>query len=698
MEKICKHLFVCAVIAGQGIPLGGASLRISAAEVITADHVAKLRVISSAKISPDGRSIAYVLRVPRPPFKEPTGPSWGELHVILPNGASRPFVTGEVSVAGVDWTPDGSGISFLAKRGEDAFRSLYVIPIDGGEAQKVLSAADNISAYSWSPDGKRVAYIAKDAAADEDKKLKEKGFNQEIYEEGFLPVRVHIATLGADEKPRALEFEGFPSELHWAPQGTRLALAVAATPLIDDHYMKRKVTVIDADTSEIVARFDNPGKLGKIRWSPDARHLAFQSAEDLNDPHNGRLMVISAEGGDLHQIRLGEKDEGDFDDLAWKDNDTILYLASEGVWTSMGEVRRDGSEQKTLIEPGHIVLSALSLSKNGESAAMLSESSSHPFEVYAMSSGNSMPRRMTNSNPWLADMRFAKQEVVSYRARDGLELEGILIRPLDEEKGKRYPLILSVHGGPEAHISNGWQTHYSRPGQTAAARGFAVFYPNYRGSTGRGVEFSKKGQADYAGGEFDDLVDAVDHFVSTGLVDVKRVGITGGSYGGFASAWGATYYSARFAASVMFVGISNLISKSGTTDIPNEMFLVHSRTSLYDNWQWFLERSPIYHVKKARTPLLILHGKEDPRVHPGQSMELHRHVKQLGQAPVRLAFYPGEGHGNRKSAARLDYNLRMLRWFEHYLKGEGGSPPPRKLDYGQEEEEEEEKKKGSGEA
>ncbi len=383
----------------------------------------------------------------------------------------------------------------------------------------------------------------------------------------------------------------------------------------------------------------------------------------------------------------------DFEDFAWKDNDTILYLASEGVWTSVGEVGRDGSGQKVLVEPGQIVLSGLSLSKSGQNAAMLSDSAQHPFEVYVMSAGNALPRRMTNSNPWLADVRLAKQEVVEHRARDGLRLEGILLRPLEEKEGERYPLILAVHGGPESHISNGWQTYYSRPGQVGAARGFAVFYPNYRGSTGRGVAFSKMGQADYAGGEFDDLVDAVDHFVSTGLVDAKRVGITGGSYGGFASAWGATYYSSRFAASVMFVGISNLISKAGTTDIPNEMFLVHNRKSIYENWQWFLERSPIYHAKKARTPLLILHGKNDPRVHPSQSMELYRHVKQLGQTPVRLVFYPGEGHGNRKSAARFDYNLRMLRWFEHYLKGEGGSPPTHKLDYGQEDEEEDEDEK-----
>jgi dipeptidyl aminopeptidase/acylaminoacyl peptidase len=249
------------------------------------------------------------------------------------------------------------------------------------------------------------------------------------------------------------------------------------------------------------------------------------------------------------------------------------------------------------------------------------------------------------------------------------------------ESGRRYPLILTVHGGPESHISNGWTTSYSRPGQVAAGRGFAVFYPNYRGSTGRGVEFSKMGQADAAGKEFDDLVDAVDHLVEMGLVDKARVGITGGSYGGYASAWGATYYSDRFAASVMFVGISDNVSKVGTTDIPEEMFLVHHKKRLWDDWDYYLERSPIRYVERNRTPTLILHGKSDPRVHPSQSLELFRHLKTLDQAPSRLVLYPGEGHGNRNAAARLDYNLRMLRWMQHYLQGPGGDAPEYPVDY-----------------
>lgn len=155
-----------------------------------------------------------------------------------------------------------------------------------------------------------------------------------------------------------------------------------------------------------------------------------------------------------------------------------------------------------------------------------------------MSRGEAGPKRLTHSNPFLEEIHLAKQEVITFEARDGQELEGILVHPLNEKKGKRYPLIMMVHGGPESHHLNGWVTRYSLPGQVAAAQGFACFYTNYRGSTGRGLAFSKLSQGDPAGKEFDDLVDAVDHLVDVGLVDKDRVGITGGSYGGYASAWG----------------------------------------------------------------------------------------------------------------------------------------------------------------
>jgi len=658
----------------------------AAAETFTPAHVARTRAATSAVMSPDGTRIAYTISVPRDPFTEKDGPSFSELHVVDLEGNDRGYVTGEADVADVRWTPDGAAITFLSKRADDAWRSLYRIPIDGGEAMRLLGHGTAIQAYAPSPDGRRVAFLATEPEEDAVKQRKDRGFDRIVVEEELRPVRVWIAEIaegGEASTPRKLELPGSASLVRWSPDGSRLALALAPTPLVDDDYMERRVHIVDAESGAILRRIENPGKLGDLAWSAKGTHLAMISAADRNDPSAGRLLAVRVEGGEPLDL-LGEWDRGSVDAFAWQNDETVLFVGNEGVWTFLSEVNADGSGLKNIVPTGGDVFTSIDLAADGMSGAFLGESPAHPADVYVMKHGDSAPRRLTNVNPWLADVRLAPQVVLRYPARDGMEIEGLLIEPLDREGGKRYPLILNVHGGPESHYRNGWLTRYASAGQLGAARGFAVFYPNYRGSTGRGVAFSKLGHADAAGREFDDLVDAIDALATHGLIDPERVGITGGSYGGYASAWGATYYTDRFAASVMFVGISDLVSKMGTTDIPYEMYLVHHRKWPWDDPEYFRARSPLTYAETSRTPTLILGGKDDPRVHPSQSMELFRTLKVLGRTPVRLVQYPGEGHGNRRAASRIDYNLRMIRWMEHYLKDPGrrdAPPPPPGIDY-----------------
>jgi dipeptidyl aminopeptidase/acylaminoacyl peptidase len=656
-------------------------------------QVAVTRTVGSATWSPDGTRVAYTLNVPRKPLAEDSGTPWVELHVLFEDGETVPYVSGKQRVSQVAWRNDGE-LSFLAKRDGDEHTALYVIATRGGEARKLLEHDTAISAYSWSPDGARVAFLAAedlDELDPEREKRREKGFDQEVYEEDGAFTRLFVATLPDDPEqeaePEQLPVKGSVRAVEWSPEGDLLLITDTPTPLIDDSYTRIKVRLLDLQ-GDLVRTVDNPGKLGDVRFSPDGRHLAMISAADLNDPAAGRLMVIPREGGELRDLIPGLP--GHVSSLAWIDADSLAYTADLGTETEIGTVDLDGT-RRVLVPAGQIVTTELEISPDGDRAALLGESPAHPAELFTLDlgdgrlGGGALLRR-THSNPWLADVRLAQQETIAFRARDGLELHGILIRPLDHREGTRYPLVMVVHGGPESHYRNGWLTGYSTFGQLGAARGFAVFYPNYRGSTGLGVEFSKTSQAEATNAEFDDLVDGVDHLIAIGLADRDRVGITGGSYGGYASAWGATYYSERFAAAIPFVGISDAISKVGTTDIPQEMYDVHHLKWLWDDWDYFAKASPIRYAQRNRTPTLILHGKDDPRVHPSQSMELYRHLKVLDQAPVRLVFYPGEGHGNSKSAGRFDYMLRTLRWMEHYLKGPepgkaAGEPPPRTVDY-----------------
>lgn len=652
----------------------------------SAQDVETLRSVGAAQISPDGKQVAYTLSVPRTAWKDEDGTPWTELHVLdVESGASRAFVTGKTNVGRIAWMPDSKTIAYLAKREGDKETALYAIRTDGGESRKVAALETSISSFSVSPDGKEVALVASEPVSKERKAREEKGFKQQVYEEDNVRAQVWIAsTKDGAGAPRKLAVDGHVHQCVWSPVDARLALAVAPTPLVDDEYMRTRVRVVDSADGSVLHRIENPGKLGTIGWSADAKYVAMIAASDLNDPAattfvahasepNGRPMTIEpfAANKDCAAVAFDFQPDGH-----------ALLVAAKGCETSFEKVNvANQGVQKTLIAPGAAIFTGVSLSADGQVGAFVGHTPRHPPELWTMKHGDAAPKRRTNSNPRLDDLAFAKQEVVRWKARDGLELEGVLVHPANEVAGRRYPLIVSVHGGPEAHESNGWSTNYSRPGQIAAAKGFAVLYPNYRGSTGRGVAFQKSSQGDAGGKEFDDLVDAVDHLVSIGLVDQAKVGVTGGSYGGYATAWCSTKLTERFAAGVMFVGISDKFSKFGTTDIPEEEFHVHALKRVWDDVEHSRERSPITYAAQSRTPLLILHGKDDPRVDPGQSRTMYRHMKLRSQAPVRLVLYPGEGHGNRKAASRLDYAVRMMQWFEHYLQGPGGAMPPYEVDY-----------------
>lgn len=662
------------------IAIAFTTINFARAEVMTPAHVARIRTVTASSMAPDGSKVAYILSVPRKPMVDDDGPSWTELHVVGVDGKDRGYVTGEVNVADLTWSSDSKSITFLSKRGKDEHKSLYKISTEGGEAKKVLSFGNDITGYSLSPSGSSVAFLAMEPTPKAKTDLEKKGFSQIVVEEAVKQTSVYIGSLDEGAAaPKKLEAKGSASDVKWSPSGTKLAVALAPTSSVDDGFMKRRIHIFDAESMKHEAEIENVGKLGKLAWSPDGETLAFISAADLNDPHAGNLFVAPSKGGVPKD--LSPSQAGHVADILWLNDQTIGFVFDEGVRTRLGRV--DVKEGAPLMLPpeDRPIVTAVSSSKDGATYALLGESMTNPAEVYLASIESIEPQRLTNSNPWLKDVELGTQEVVTFKARDGLSLEGVLIKPKGLKDGEKVPFVLAVHGGPESHIRNGWLTNYANPGQLLAARGIAVFYPNYRGSTGRGVAFSKLGQGDPAGKEFDDLIDAVDHFVAAGLADTKKIGVTGGSYGGYATAWCSTKYSDRFAAGVMFVGISDKISKTGTTDIPEEEFHVHARKRPWDDFEGLLKHSPIYYVKGAKTPVIILHGKEDPRVFPGQSMELFRFLKVLNQAPVRLVLYPGEGHGNLRAASRLDYNLRMLQWFEHFLKGSGGEAPPYELDY-----------------
>jgi dipeptidyl aminopeptidase/acylaminoacyl peptidase len=632
---------------------------------LTPMDIANLKAVLYATISTDGSNIAYGVGYREDPTKENSGMQVKLYVYNTATGQSTPYVT-QSSIGNVQFRPKHESITFTSRREQDKVTSLYEIKLTGGEAQKLYAFTSSISGYSWHPDGNQLVFVA----SVKNKPASELPYQPEIYEENLRSSNAYLVNVD-DGEAKQLTNDIYVRQVAWNNTGSQIAFGGAPTALIDDSYTSQKIMIMSmADIGNLTV-IDHTAKLGHFNWSPDDKKIAFIGGRDKHDPIAGRLLVANATGG-VAKI-VNEDFKGSFDAIAWKDNKNLVFMASEGVLTSIGTISLSGKMSK-IIDKGSVGFTGFSLAENG-AISLTGSTPAHPNELFYLAAGSKTAERKTNSNPWLDNKLMGRQEVITYKAGDGLEIEGILINPANVSTGQKSPLITVVHGGPEAHYNNSWLTAYSMPGQMAAGMGYAVFYPNYRGSTGRGIEFAQSSQGDPAGKEFDDVIDGIDYLIDRGIVDKTKVGVTGGSYGGYATAWMATRHTERFAAGVMFVGISDNISKWGTSDIPEEMFLVHSRKRVWDDYQFFLERSPIYYAGQAKTPLLIMAGKEDTRVDPGQSYELYRHIKTRTKTPVRLVLYPGEGHGNRNATARFDYNLRMMRWFDTYLKNTDNTIP-----------------------
>lgn len=634
-------------------------------------------------VSPDGQWIAYTVSVNREAGDEP-GPVYRELFLLSTQTHKiKPFITGKTSVSSLRWNPDGSCLAFLMKRGNDKNTETQVwkIKVDGGEAVQLTDYETGVGSFEWHPTENKIAFTATTPRDKKEKTLKEKGYGFIFYEENLKHENLYLFDLdNKDPKTNTTQLTKDITvwDFTFSPDGKTIAAAMSPENLVDHYYMFKKIHLLDIASKELtlLPAVNENKKLGNFIFSPDGSNLAFAAALEQKDHAVSQAYVIDIKTKALKNLTIPDF-RGHVEGIAgWKNNKTVMYISNEGVETTLSEVPADGGSRKIILNSMDTGLTFrhIRFSKDLKHAAFAGSAPTVPGDLFYWKPGKK-PERLTTLNPWLADRELGAQKLIRYNSRDGAEIEGLLVLPVDYKEGEQYPLIVVVHGGPEGCYSNNWLGYYSSPAHVWAGKGYVVFFPNYRASTGYGVKFGLVGYKDAAGKEFDDIADGIDHLIKEGIADKDRVGLGGGSYGGYAAAWFASYYTKYVRAVCMFVGISDITSKRGTTDIPYEELYVHSGEPLEKMWEDSLKRSPIYWAHQSKTATLILGGADDPRVHPSQSMEFYRRLKMNNHPAVRLVQYPGEGHGNRKQPGRIDVLYRIIQWYDWYVKDKNPMDP-----------------------
>ena len=677
-----------AVVALVMLP---ALLNAQSKRPMTADDLMRVRGVGGVAMSPAGDRVLYTVSAwEHANAKGDT--ALGDKHdrrshvwiVPFAGGAARQLTSSERGESQPQWSPDGSLIAFVSARGtgtgEDGPKpQIWLLHADGGEGWQLTTARDGIVAYAWSPDGKRIAYLTPDTLSREVEAKLRRRDDPKVFEGDLRLNHLWVVDLESKSATKvtsgAYTVRGTPS---WSPDGTKLAFDASPTTLIRDE--RHDAYVVEIGTKQLDPITSTHDVESTPQFSPDGRSLAFTTSGHEWKAYKDGIMPRTIRNAHLVTWNVAARTITDhavatFDVSAgqprWSpDGKHLWFSASDRVWQSLYDYDIAAKSYTKLTTD--VIAGGASASRDGSKMAFVFDTPNLPAEVYVQDASLPTPKRITNTNAWLTDVALGESEVITWKSKDGATVEGVLLKPVGYTPGQKVPLIVSAHGGPTGAHTNGFKGG-SGPGQSWAARGWAVLYPNPRGSTGYGEKWMRGNIPDWGGGDYRDIMTGVDELIRKGIADSTQMAFEGWSYGGYMTSW-VVSQTGRFKAAMMGAGLPSLLSMAGTTDIPGYIDTFFNGMPQYDGsimnpqMKFMLERSAISYSDKVTTPLLILHGGNDERVPIGQPMEFYRALKNRGKT-TELVFYPREGHGFSEYYHQMDRMKREYEWIARYTLG-----------------------------
>ena len=621
----------------------------NAPKLLTPEASLNLRSISDLQFSPDGSRVAFVVTEP------PKGERRAR-HIWLfekESGAIRQFTFSAKDESSPRWSPDGKQLAFLSNR--DDQQQIYVMRADGGEAAAATKGKRSVHSFGWSPDGKQIAYLAPDAkSATEEKKDKDKD-DARVVDKNDKQPRLWLLTLATNEAKALTDTKWEVSDLAWLKTGDRLVVSATDHPESDQE--THRIFSISIQDSSRRLIFAPHGPFRELQVSPDGATVSYiGSRVDGPTPHD--LMLLDIEKRATRNLTGASLDRA-ISEYRWMKDGSMLALYADGFRNKLVGFSPEGMSKDPSNPPASNV-NAFAVSDAGD-IVFAGQSATTPPELWLWDQKNS-PRQVSHINDSWKQFTLSAPEFYKYKSFDGLEIEAALLKPAGAEGKSKLPLIALIHGGPTGN----WQDSIEVWGQLLAARGYAVFYPNIRGSVGYGQKFIEMNRGDWGGADFKDVMWGVKDLIDRGIADPTKLGIGGWSYGGYMAEWAITQTN-DFKAAVSGAGLSNLISEYGSEEHPSYDEWFYGVPYESDSLVKFLNSSPFTQLKNAKTPTLILQGETDTTDPPDQSQELYRGLKHYG-VETELVMYPREPHGLREEKHLLDRLNRILAWYDAHLK------------------------------
>lgn len=640
------------------------------------EQIVSARVPECPVISADGRYVAYVNGEASKAGEHPVSDIW---LIDTRDRSQHRLTTGESRDAEPAWSPDGSHLAFASDRAERGTSQIYVTTRAGCHPVQVTFEDGGAYAPLWSPDGSMIACLVRQSESPAERERREEKGDQWVVDDTPRRSQIWVIDIGQclDDvlagKVRLAIRQVSPCDVHvgsmmhslydWAPGSDAFAAIISESPKVDHLWFAEVASIsLDGDVRRLGAY---SGLFTPPSYSPDGSSIAFIGAGDESPMSIGVPYVVRVADGTASPLPL--RSRGSATGITWvPGTDRVVVTLVESLSSQLYEVSVAEGQDQPLVHTGHIpgtVNSLPSINNDGTTIAFVRSDSASPPDVWLGQRGGSA-ERVTDLNPWVRDCPVGDVREINWTSTDGSEVNGLLYLPVGYREGQAYPLLAHIHGGPMGAWTHRFYCSWHDWAVPMTQRGYAVFMPNPRGSSGRGPGYLAANRADLGGLEWEDIETGIDEVIRMGIADPDQLVFGGWSYGGFFTNWAITH-SDRFKAAVSGASISNWVSFNGTTDI-RRIFDAYFANPLHESADGQWERSPVRYFNQVTTPTLFVHGDADIRVPISQSYEMYYGVKDRG-VETQMVVYPREAHMIAERKHQLDMLERVTEWFDRHL-------------------------------